>query len=81
MHKKARETWLGSVGLWRGTRGGCVQGPLGVSKGPQAQTGRQCALGKEESTTPYDPSPYIVKETHGSLITATRDKVVRTREA
>ena len=36
---------------------------------------------KTKYTTPYDPSPYIVKETHGSQITATRDKVVRTRDA
>ena len=36
---------------------------------------------KTKYTTPYDPSPYTVKETHGSQITATRDKVVRTRDA
>lgn len=36
---------------------------------------------KTKYTTPYDPSPYTVRETHGSQITATRDKVVRTRDA
>ena len=36
---------------------------------------------KTKYTTPYDPSPYTVKETHGSQITASRDKVVRTRDA
>ena len=36
---------------------------------------------KTKYTTPYDPSPYTVRETHGSQITATRDNVVRTRDA
>ena len=36
---------------------------------------------KTKYTTPYDPSPWTVRETHGSQITATRDKVVRTRDA